>query len=64
MQMGIKCCRKGKADSVLTAKHIDEPNCKCVADGDPYGIEEQSNKHAKLDVCSAATNAHAYVAKE
>ena len=64
MQMGVKRCGKGKVDSVLTAKHIGEPNCKHVADGDLYGMEEQSGKCAKLDACSAAANAQAYMAKE
>ena len=55
--MGIKCCRKGKVDTVLIAKHIGEPNCKLVADGDLYGMKEQSGKCTKLDACSAAANA-------
>ena len=62
--MGIKHCRKGKVDSVLIAEHIGEPNCKHVTDCDPYGMGEQSGKCAKLDACSAAANAQAYVAKE
>jgi hypothetical protein len=52
-QMGVKRgnkhTRKGKVDSVLTAQHISEPNCKCAADDDPYGAGEQSGKRAKSD---------------
>ena len=56
MQMGIKCYKKGKVDTVLTAKHIGEPNCKLVTNGDLYGMKEQSGKYTKLDACSAAAN--------
>ena len=62
--MGVKHHEKGKVNSALTAQHIGEPNCKCAADGDPYGAGEQFGKCAKPDAHSAATNARARAARE
>ena len=58
-QMGVQHSKKhqgGKVDSVLTAKHIGESNCKRTADNDPYGAGEQSGKRAKPDARSATAN--------
>ncbi len=58
-QMGVKCVGKhpnSKVNSMLTAQHISEPNCKCVTTNDPYGAGEQSGKQAKPDAHSTAAN--------
>ena len=42
LQIGVKhsnkICGKGKVNSVLTAQHIGEPNCKHAGEYDPYGV--------------------------
>ena len=66
-QMGVKHVNKhpnGKVDSVLTAQHIGEPNCKHATNDDPYGAGEQSGKRAKPDARSAAANTQARAAAE
>ena len=65
-QMGVKrggrkC--QGKVDSALTSQHISEPNRKRAANNNPYGAGEQSDKRAKPNAHSAATNAQAHVVK-